>query len=113
MTKATETELGALHAQVAKTIGKALTAPIYDKDGGAIDGTEGLGASPAMVGAAIAFLKNNNIVADPEKNDALKNLREVLENRRKSSKLLLLNNRSALTEVPAYLRLDGDESTGE
>lgn len=38
--------------------------------------------SPALLGAAVTFLKNNNITADPEKNKALADLNEKLAARR-------------------------------
>jgi hypothetical protein len=39
--------------------------------------------SPALLGAAIAFLKNNNITADATDNAALRELSEALSARRK------------------------------
>ena len=39
--------------------------------------------SPALLGAAVAFLKNNNITADPETNAALGELKDKLAARRK------------------------------
>lgn len=41
--------------------------------------------SPALLGAAVAFLKNNNITADPETNEALSDLSKKLAARRKGS----------------------------
>ena len=38
--------------------------------------------SPALLSAAIAFLKNNNITADPATNAALAGLAETLQKRR-------------------------------
>lgn len=64
--KATETELGDLHGKITRTLDKAL------------DGTE---VSAAVLANAIAWMKHNDITADPEANDALTKLKAKLKAR--------------------------------
>ena len=51
--------------------------------------------SPALLGAAVAFLKNNNITADPETNAALGELKDKLAARRKGKVSAELLDRAA------------------
>lgn len=44
-------------------------------------------ATAAEVGAAITFLKNNNITADPATNERLRGLSQTLQNRKKGGRL--------------------------
>lgn len=69
---ATDKALGELHAQVAAALSSQVTG-----------GEDGTPPSPALLGAAIAFLKNNNITADAADNAALKELNQKLAERRK------------------------------
>ena len=85
MSKATEDELAALHGVVAQGLKNRLMAPLI-KDGEPVPGTEGLGASPSDYAAAISFLKNNSITADPKRDDRLKDLEETLTRRRREAK---------------------------
>lgn len=80
MTKATESALGALHAAVAEALTEVIEngVTLVDKEGNEVKSP----ASPAYLGAAIAFLKNNNITADPDTNAGLSTLREKLAQRR-------------------------------
>ena len=72
--KATEAALNELHAQIARTLSNIIADP--EK------------ASAAHITAAITFLKNNNITADPAANEDLKGLNDQLqERRRKRAKL--------------------------
>jgi hypothetical protein len=64
---ATETALGSLHGIVAEFLTIKLASGK---------------ATAAEVGAAITFLKNNSITADPAKNAALNKLNAALANRR-------------------------------
>jgi len=61
MSKATEQELADLHADLAKAYRRAL---------------QGEEVSPALLTSVANFLKHNNISADPEEDDTLKDLRE-------------------------------------
>lgn len=70
--------LGDLHEQVAK----ALSEQVQGYEEQTEDGVKQVRPSPAVLGAAIAFLKNNNITADPEGNAALRDLNEKLAARR-------------------------------
>lgn len=76
---ASELILGALHEAVAG----ALTEQV--KGYTVIEDTveKVVKPSPALLGAAIAFLKNNNITADVEDNAAMRQLSEALAARRK------------------------------
>ena len=68
---ATDKDLGELHKQVAITLTEVVKMTA-DEDGAK--------APPpaAYLGAAIAFLKNNNITADPTTNAALADLSDAL-----------------------------------
>lgn len=79
MSKATEDELGHLHATVARGLRAALEGE----------------PTAAVFGAAIAFLKNNNITADPTRNSDLLDLQDKLVQRRKEKKLSLTQLREA------------------
>lgn len=70
--------LGDLHEQVAKALSEQVQGYEEETD----EGTKHVRPSPAVLGAAIAFLKNNNITADPEGNAALRDLNEKLAARR-------------------------------
>jgi hypothetical protein len=80
MSKATDTQLGNLHAAVAEVLVETL------RNGAVVGSEEGepvrITAPAAYIGAAIAFLKNNNITADPSTNEGLKNLDDQLRARR-------------------------------
>ena len=83
---ATEEDLGGLHAGVCRALTEVVTegVPIVDKDG------EVVGKAPApaaYLGAAIAFLKNNNITASPSKNKDLAALKEALGKKRQRKEL--------------------------
>ena len=74
---ATEAKLGTLHGVVAEALTNAIQSP----------GENGL--SPAMLGAAITFLKNNNITASPTQNAALSGLNTALNARRRKGQMTL------------------------
>lgn len=106
MTKATENDLGALHALVAKALKAKVISPLF-VEGEAVAGTEGLGASASDLAAAITFLKNNNITADPDQNSDLAELKTALEARRKNSKLSLLANQDAAADFAKFIHAPG------
>jgi hypothetical protein len=103
MSKASENALGALHGAVATALAQRLTAPIRNADGEAIPGTEGSGCSAADITAAIAFLKNNNISADPTDSPGLSDLKALLTARRHSGKESLQTKQDALAGMGGYL----------
>ena len=81
---ASEQKLGALHEAVADALSeqvKGYTAIELNAQGEQVE--REVKASPALLSAAIAFLKNNNITADAEDNEALRNLGQALAARRK------------------------------
>jgi len=89
MAKAKETELEKLHAEVAKILTKQVSAEMEME----IEGEAVLisTASPALLGQAIKFLKDNNITADPETDENLTELAEVLEKKRKQGRMGLVS----------------------
>ena len=70
--RATEDKLGTLHGIVAEYLSLKLATGK---------------ATAAEVGAAITFLKNNSITADPATNAALANLKGKLANRKRKGNL--------------------------
>lgn len=72
---ASDKVLGKLHEAVASALQEQVE--------GIMDGEVRIPPSPALLGAAIAFLKNNNITADAAENAALRNLNEALKARAK------------------------------
>lgn len=76
---ASERVLGTLHEKVAI----ALTEQVEGYEEETESGTKLVRPSPALLGAAIAFLKNNNITADAEDNAALRELGQALQAKRK------------------------------
>lgn len=76
---ASESKLGNLHEKVAD----ALTEQVMGYEEETEEGTKLIKPSPALLSAAIAFLKNNNITADAEENAALRDLSTALQARRK------------------------------
>ena len=65
--RATEDKLGVLHGIVAEYLTLAIQSG---------------SASPAIIGAAITYLKNNAITASPSTNEALSRLSQTLQERR-------------------------------
>lgn len=77
---ASDKVLGKLHEEVAKALTEQVVGYVEETD----DGKElTVRPSPALLGAAIAFLKNNNITADAEDNAELRELGVALAARRK------------------------------
>lgn len=76
---ATDKELGELHKQVAIALTEQVKGVEFENEAGK---AVKVLPSPALLGAAIAFLKNNNITADAEGNQALKELNAKLAERR-------------------------------
>lgn len=76
---ASDKVLGELHAKVANALAEQVDGYTVVED----DVEKVVKPSPALLSAAIAFLKNNNITADAEDNVALRNLGDALAARRK------------------------------
>jgi hypothetical protein len=70
--------LGNLHESVATALAEQVKGYTITED----DQEKLVRPSPALLGAAIAFLKNNNITADAEDNAALRELGDALKARR-------------------------------
>lgn len=82
---ASDKSLGALHQKVAEALTEQVEGydePVFNEDGEE-KGTKRVRPSPALLGAAIAFLKNNNITADATENEALRDLGNKLAARRR------------------------------
>ena len=103
MSKASEAELSKLHGELARglttIISEGVEVPTKE-------GSVKVTAPAAYFGVAVALLKNNNITADPEKNEELKELNEKLQARRQS-KRSELNFREAAEDF-ATKHLGGD-----
>jgi len=95
MTKATEGALGELHAAVAVALKEAID--LKDEAGKPIV------ASAAHLAAAITFLKNNSITADPSTNEGLADLRKTLADKRQDAKGKLKANLKAADELAQTL----------
>lgn len=82
---ASEESLGSLHAAVATALTEVIAngATVVDKEGEVIKIT----APAPYIGAAIAFLKNNNITASPSKNKDLAALKDTLGKRRQRKEI--------------------------
>lgn len=94
MAKASEGVLGELHAAVAAALVNVIEAE--DANGIPI-------CTAAHLGAAITFLKNNNITADPDTNAGLAALRETLKNKRADSKARMAGNKAAADDLEKRL----------
>lgn len=94
---ASEKKLGALHEAVAS----ALTEQVEGYTEQTEEGERFVRPSPALLGAAIAFLKNNNVTADAEENEALRDLGNKLKERR-SKKLPQAQLDAAAEEYAAH-----------
>lgn len=85
---ATESALGSLHGIVSEYLTLKLATGK---------------ATAAEVGAAITFLKNNSITADPATNAALANLKGTLANRKRKGSLTPAEARDATNKFDAML----------
>lgn len=85
---ASETALGSLHGIVAEYLTLKLSTGK---------------ATAAEVGAAITFLKNNSITADPVQNAALANLKGTLANRKRRGTLTPAEAREATAQFDQVL----------
>ena len=86
--RATEDKLGTLHGIVAEYLSLKLATGK---------------ATAAEVGAAITFLKNNSITADPATNAALANLKGTLANRKRKGNLTPAEARAATEQFDSML----------
>lgn len=91
--KATESELGDLHKKIT------------DKLSARLDAEDGFAA--ADMANAIAWMKHNSITADPEQNEALRDLRSKLANRQRNKPLTADEIAQAQRELEAHLGLGG------
>lgn len=83
MSKASEEDLSKLHGAVARGLTDLITEGIEVPTK---EGSVRVTAPAAYFGVAVALLKNNNITADPVKNDELQDLNAKLQARRQSQK---------------------------
>jgi len=87
MGKSTEQELSALHGEVARVLSTQLRETITVIDEATGEQQELLTATPAVVSAAIKFLKDNDITASIEEDENLGELEEMLAAKRNKRKL--------------------------
>ena len=90
MSKSTEQELSALHGAVAKVLKKQIEEEItvVDEDGNPqVVNT----ASPATLGVAIKFLKDNAITASVEDDENMSELDDLLKAKREKRSLRLVS----------------------
>jgi hypothetical protein len=106
MSKATESDLAALHGAVARGLTQAISegVPVLVKKGEDTE-LEKAPAPAAYYAAAITLLKNNNITADAEANGDLAALTKALQEKRKANKGKLLD-RQSLADAAASLERD-------
>lgn len=93
--RASEDKLGDLHGVVAEYLTLAIRSG---------------NASPAIIGAAITYLKNNSITASPSQNAALSKLSQTLQERR--NKKGLLTRQAAQDAESAFSDLMGNQIPG-
>lgn len=77
---ASDKQLGRLHLVVAEALTEQVVGYEEESEDGSVKKVR---PSPALLGAAIAFLKNNNVTADATDNAQLRELGEALAARRK------------------------------
>jgi len=90
MSRATESFLAKLHADVANTLSEQVTREeeevIYNEDGEAVTtGKQIKTCSPAVLAVATKFLKDNSITCDVETEDNMGKLKAALERKQKRS----------------------------
>lgn len=90
MGKSTEQELSALHGAVAQVLRKQIEEEItiINEDG---ESQTIMNASPATLGVAIKFLKDNNITASIEDDENMSDLDELLKSKREKRSLRLVS----------------------
>lgn len=79
MTTASDKELGSLHKAVAVALQEQVVG--YEEE--TEHGVRVVKPSPALLGAAISFLKNNNITASATDNEELNKLSKALAAKRR------------------------------
>ena len=89
---APEKKLNELHGVVADVLIKQLgaTDKLTIGEGDGQVEVEMASASPALIQAAIKFLKDNNISTTPEEDENLQSLADILEHKRKMGSVHLL-----------------------
>jgi hypothetical protein len=92
MSRASEDALGNLHSSVARVLDSVVTKQEevveYDEEGNATPtGEMEYTCTPAMMAAAIKFLKDNSITCDIEQSENMGNLREALGKKQKRSRM--------------------------
>ncbi len=89
MSKGTETQLSELHGIVAEVLRKQLeeTVDITNEETGVTETV--MTATPATLGVAIKFLKDNDITSSIEDDDNLQELDELLKKKREGRGLRL------------------------
>jgi hypothetical protein len=100
MSKASEAELSKLHGELARGLSAIISEGVEVPTK---EGSVKVTAPAAYFGVAVALLKNNNITADPVKNEELRDLNEKLQARRQSKRSALNFRDSAEDFATKYL----------
>lgn len=90
MSKSTEQELSELHGTVARVLKTQLTETIEVTNEDTGEKEVLLTATPAVLSAAIKFLKDNDITASVAEDENLGDLEELLAQKRNKRKLRLV-----------------------
>lgn len=90
MSKSTEQELSELHGTVARVLKTQLTETIEVTNEDTGEKEQLLTATPAVLSAAIKFLKDNDITASVAEDENLGDLEELLAQKRNKRKLRLV-----------------------
>lgn len=90
--KASESTLSALHAAVAQVLTAQVlheeSATVFDTEGNLVEtGEKVFTATPAILAAAIKFLKDNEITCDIEVDKGMNDLKSALAGKQKHSRL--------------------------
>ena len=83
---AAEEKLGSLHGMIADTLMEQLEGePIFDLESGEVIGRR---IDPRIISAAISFLRDNKIKANPFLSEKISEIEERLKNRTKRFKVV-------------------------
>ena len=91
----TMAELNSLHVLITQSFSERITQDLADN----------IPTDAATLGAAIKFLKDNNVTADPADVDDLSDLRKKLT-------LAAENRRKGVSNILALAKADADQKTG-
>ena len=97
MSKETEEGLSILHKAIAATLVEQVSVKSTEFSDEGEELGEVFSASPAVLGVAIKFLKDNSITCDMDVDDNMSNLRDLLDKKQKHTRIK--NNVSDIAEA--------------